>query len=61
MAVVAGIAAGDMRWVLTRRRCAVVTEPAGAKNLGVIDSICWCPDIAVVTILANIRCLNMRK
>lgn len=57
--VIAGIATGDMRWVLARRYDAIVAGIAGSDDLGVVDCENGCENIGVMTVLANICCLNM--
>ena len=60
MAVVAIIAAGDMRRVLACRNNAVVAGAAGSNNLGVVHRVSWNPDIGVVAVLANFCSQNVR-
>jgi len=59
MAVVAGIAAGDVGWMFTGRRDAIMAGAASAQYLGVIDGKGGRPDIRRVAVLANIGCLYM--
>ena len=61
MAVVAIIAAGDMRRVLARRNNAIVAGAAGSNNLGVVDRESWNPDIGVMAVLANFCSQNVRR
>ena len=60
MAVVADVAAGNMRGSLAERSDTIVTRAAGPDNLGVIDSHHGHKNIRAVAIFANICCLNMR-
>ena len=60
VAVIAGIAAGDMIRVLTWCREAVVTRTANSYHLRVVDGVDGREYIAIVTVLANVCCLNMR-
>ena len=61
MAVITGIAALDMGWILAGRDCAIVTGAACTDHLSVIDSVGRCPNRVVVTILANIGRVDMRR
>ncbi len=61
MAVVADVAAGNMRGSLAGRGDAIVTRAAGPDNLGVIDSHYGHKNVRAVAIFANICCLNMRR
>ena len=61
MTVVAIIAAGDMRRVLACRNDTVVAGAAGANNLSVVHRVSRYPNIRVVAVFANIRCLNVRQ
>ena len=61
MAVVAIIAAGDMRRVLARRNNAIVAGAAGSNNLGVVHRESWNPDIGVMAVLANFCSQNVRR
>ncbi len=60
MAVVAIIAAGDMRRVLACRNNAVVAGAASADYLSVIHCESWNPDVGIMAVFANIRCQNVR-
>ena len=60
VAVVTGIAAGDMRRVLANGNGAIVAGDASANYLGVIDGQYWRKNIRRVTVFADVRCLNMR-
>lgn len=59
MTIIAIIAACNVRRVFTRRSEAIVTGAAGAGDLCMVDKVGWRPDIRVVTVFANIGCLNM--
>ena len=59
MAVVAVIAAGDMRWVLACRDDAVMAGAASADDLGVVHCESWNPDVRVMAVFANICCQNV--
>ena len=59
MAVIAGIAARNMRWMLAGRDDAVVATVAGADNLGMVNSEDWRKDVGVMAIFANIAGENM--
>lgn len=59
VAIVAIVAACDMRGVLAGRGDAVVTRGTTAENLCVIDGHYRHPDRWVVAIFTNVRCLNM--
>ena len=61
MAVIAVIAAGDMRWILAGCNDTIVARTASADYLGVIHCVRWNPDIGIVTIFANFCCQNMRR
>ena len=61
MAVVAIIAAGDMRRVLACRNNAVVAGAAGSNNLGVVHRISWNPDVGIMAVFANFCCQNVRR
>jgi hypothetical protein len=61
VAVVADVAAGNMRGSLADRSDAVVTRAAGPNYLAVIDSHHGGKNIRAVAILANFCCLNMRR
>jgi len=59
VAVVAGIAAGDMSLVLARCRSAVMAGAAHAYHLGVINGHHRRKDVGCMTVLTHIRGLNM--
>ena len=59
MAVIAGIAACNMRWMLARRDDAVVTAVAGADNLSVVNREDRRKDVGVVAILTIVTGENM--
>ena len=60
VAVIAIVAAGNVRYVFAGCCCAVVARHAGADDMRVIHCIGRCPKDVVVTVLANIACINMR-
>jgi len=59
VAVVAIIAAGDMRWVFARRDDAVMAGAASADYLSMVHCESWNPDVRVMAVFANICCQNM--
>jgi len=59
--VVAVGAARDVRGVFTRCRNAVMAGAAFAQHLRVIHRECWCPDVRVVAVLADVRRLYVRE
>lgn len=59
--VVAIRAARNMRWMFAGRGNAVVAGAAFAQNLRVIHRECWCPDIWVVAVLADVGRLYVRE
>lgn len=59
MAVIAGIAARNMRWMFACRDDAVMTAVAGTDNLGVVNGKDRRKDVGVVAIFANIAAENM--
>ena len=61
MAVIASIAARNMRRVLAGRDNAVVAAVAGPDNLSVVNSEGWHEDVGIVAILTNIAGENMRR
>jgi len=61
MAVIAIIAARDMRWMLACGRRAVMARTAGTEDLGVVDSVGGRKNICIVTIFTNVGCLYMRR
>ncbi len=61
MAVIAGIAARNMRRMLACRNYAIVTAITGSDNLSVVNSEDWRKDVGVVAILTNIAGENMRR
>ena len=60
MAIVAVIAAGNMRWVFAGRNDAVVAGAACTDCLCVVHRKSWNPDIGVMAVFANIRRQNVR-
>ena len=61
VAVVTGVTACNMSWMLTRCDNAIVAAVAGADNLCVIHREDRCKDVGIVTVLANITGLNVRQ
>ena len=61
MTVVAGVIAIDMGGMLARCGEAIVAGAAGAKDLSMVHGIGRYPDIAVVTILADVRRLDVSQ
>jgi hypothetical protein len=61
VAIVASIAAFNMGRVLACGRDTVMTGATGTDNLGVINSHHRRKHVRRVTVLADIRCLNMRR
>ena len=61
MAVIAIVAARDMRRMLACRRRAVMARTASTEHLRVIDSIGRRENICIVTILTNVSCLYMGR
>lgn len=59
MAVVAGVAAGDVGWVLTRGDDAIVAGSTVANDLGVVDGYRGYPNRRTVAVLADVGRLNM--
>lgn len=59
VAIVAVVAAGDMRRMLTDRSSAVVARATCAYNLRVVHVVSRHPGIGVVAVLANIASLDM--
>lgn len=59
MAIVAVIAAGNMRWVFAGRNDAVVAGTACTDYLRVVHRVSRNPDIGVMAVFANFRCQNM--
>ena len=59
MAIIAGIAARDMRWMFTGRNDAIVAAVAGADNLCVVNGKDGRKDVGVVAVLANITGLDV--
>ena len=57
--IVAGVATGDMGRMFAGRDSAIVASATGAEDLGVIDSLCRHPYGWAVTILADVRGLNV--
>ena len=61
VAIVAGIAAREVRWVLTSCNYAIVTGATGADDLGMVDAKHGRKYVGVMAVLANVAGLNMRK
>ena len=61
MAVIAVIAAGDMRRVFAGHYCTVMAGAAGANDLSVVDRVNRYPGVRRMAVLANIGRLNMRQ
>ncbi len=59
VAVVTGFATGDMRGILAAGCDAVMTGSASTYDLCMVDYIHWCPNIGIVAVLTDIRCLNV--
>ena len=59
MAIVTGVATGDMGRMLAGGDVAIVAGDTGAEDLGVIDSLCRHPYGWAMTILADVRGLNV--
>ena len=61
MAVITGIASGDVRCVLARGGDAIVAGTTGTDDLGVINRVRWNPKRIVVAVLTNIGGLNVGR
>ena len=61
MTVITIITARDMRWVLAGRGSAVVARATSTQDLRMVDGIGRRKYVCVVTILANIGCLYVRR
>lgn len=61
VAIVAVIATGNVRWRFSCRNRTVVAGRAGAHYLGVVHDIDWRKKDIVVAVLADFRCLDMRR
>jgi len=59
VAIIAIVAACDMRWVLAGRSDTVVTRGTTAEDLCVIDGYYRCPNRWDVATFTNVRCLDM--
>lgn len=59
VAVVAIVAACEVRRMLAGRRSTVVARSAAAKYLGVVDPVGWYPGDRVVAVFAHIGGLNV--
>ncbi len=54
MTVVAVVAARDMGRIFTGSDGPVMAGAASTDNLGVVNTVCGCPDRRVMAILANV-------
>ena len=61
VAVITGIASGDMSCVLANGRYAIVARATGTDDLGVIDADHGLPQVGAVTILTDGGRLNVRR
>lgn len=61
MAIVAGVAARDMRLVLARGYAAVMAGAASSQYLGMVDRICRRPKHVVVAVFADIGRIDVRR
>ena len=61
VAVITGIASGDMSCVLANGRYAIVARATGTDDLGVIDADHGLPQVGAVTILTDGGRLNVRQ
>ena len=61
VAVIAVIAARDMRRVFAGRNCAVMTGAAGTNDLGVVDEVRRYPDVRGMAVFAHIGRLDVRQ
>ncbi len=61
MAVIAGIATENMRWVLARRDRAVMTGIARTDDLCVVYGKDRCKYVGVVAVLADVTGLNVSE
>ena len=59
MAIVAVVAASDMRWVFADSNDTVMTGATGANYLRVINVESWYPGIRRMTVFAHVAGLNM--
>jgi len=59
VAVVAIIAAGDMRGMLAGRDDAVMTGAAGTDDLGMVDRVSRGPDVRRVAVFADVAGLDV--
>ena len=60
MAIIAVVAARNVRQVFAGCRCAVMAGHAGPDNMRVIHCVGWRPELVVVAVLANVACIDMR-
>ena len=61
VAVVAGVAAGEVCRVFARCNYAIVTGATGADDLGMVDAKHGREYVGVMAVLANVAGLNMRN
>ena len=61
MAIIAGVAARNVGWVLACCDVAIVTGVASTDYLGMVDDEYWRPKIHTMAIFANVGCFNMRR
>ena len=61
MAVIAGIAAKNMRWALARRDRAIMTAVACTDDLCVVYGKDRCKYVGVVAVLADVTGLNVSE
>ena len=61
MAVIAVVAAGNMRWVLADCGDAVMAGTTSSQYLGVIDYRHWREHARVMTVFTNVRRLNVSR
>ena len=59
MAVIAGVAARQVSWILPGRRYAIVTRATSADDLSVVNGVDWRPNVGVMAIFADVACLNV--
>jgi len=59
VAIIAGVATGDMGRSFTSRNSAIVAGATGADHLRVVDGHDWYKDISRVAVFADVRRLNM--
>jgi hypothetical protein len=57
VAVITGITAGDMSWILTSGHNSIMTGRTRSDDLCVVDQVDRSKNVCVVAILTNWRCL----